>query len=106
MSRTRVPDHVQKVVRAASRTVGRRTAGRRMLPTFLISGAQRCGTTSMYKTLTQHPQVLPAVLHKGVHYFDTNFTHGIDWYVGHFPSLAAARTAAEAAGGPAITGES
>src|SRR3954470_22907026 len=109
MSRTRVPDHVQKVVRAASRTVGRRTAGRRMLPTFLISGAQRCGTTSMYKTLSQHPQVLPAVLHKGVHYFDTSFGRGLDWYRGHFPTRAAARRVAEAVGVPegrVITGES
>ena len=72
MSRIAVPDPVQKAARAASRTYGRLTASRRLLPTFLISGAQRCGTTSMYKTLTGHPQVLPAVLHKGVHYFDTN----------------------------------
>lgn len=106
MSTTRVPDRVQHAVRAASRTVGRWTADRRMLPTFLISGAQRCGTTSMYKTLTAHPQVLPAVLHKGVHYFDTNFGRGLDWYRGHFPTNAAARRAAAAAGGPVITGES
>jgi len=80
-----------------------------MLPTFLISGAQRCGTTSMYKTLIQHPQVLPAVLHKGVHYFDTSFGRGLDWYRGHFPTRAAARRVAEAVGVPdgrVITGES
>ena len=106
MSKARPPAVVQQLGRAASRTVGRWTADRRMLPTFLISGAQRCGTTSMYKTLTQHPQVLPAVLHKGVHYFDTGFRHGLDWYRGHFPTRAAAERAAAAAGGPVITGES
>jgi hypothetical protein len=106
MSRIAVPDPVQKAARAASRTYGRLTASRRMLPTFLISGAQRCGTTSMYKTLTAHPQVLPAVLHKGVHYFDTSYPRGLDWYRGHFPTQRAAARAAQAAGGPVITGES
>jgi hypothetical protein len=106
-SRKRMRSVVEEAARSASRTVGRWTADRRMLPTFLISGAQRCGTTSMYKTITQHPQVLPAVLHKGVHYFDTNWNRGLDWYVGHFPTQAAADRAAEAAGGePIITGES
>ena len=59
-------------------------------PSFLIVGAQRCGTTSMYKTLRQHPMVLPAVLHKGVHYFDTDYGHGPGWYRGHFPLRATA----------------
>jgi hypothetical protein len=106
MSRLPLPDGVQRTVKAASRTYGRWTADRRMLPAFLISGAQRCGTTSMYKTLTTHPQVLPAVLHKGVHYFDTSYPRGLDWYRGHFPTLRAAARAAEDAGGPGITGES
>jgi hypothetical protein len=106
MSKARIPDPVQNAVRAASRTVGRWTAGDRMLPTFLIGGAQRCGTTSMYKTLTAHPQVLPAVLHKGAHYFDTNFHRGLDWYRGHFPRNGTARRVQRAAGGPVITGES
>jgi hypothetical protein len=101
-----VPQAFQRAARFASRSYGRWTASTRMLPAFLISGAQRCGTTSMYKTLTGHPGVLPAVLHKGVHYFDTDFGRGLDWYRGHFPTQAAARRAAEAAGGPVITGES
>jgi hypothetical protein len=106
MSRVTVPAPLQQAARSASRTFGRFTAGRRMLPTFLISGAQRCGTTSMYKTLSEHPQVLPAVLHKGVHYFDTNFGRGLDWYKGHFPTEATAARAAQTAGQRIITGES
>src|SRR3954453_15505368 len=105
MSRIAVPDPVQKAARAASRTYGRWTAHRRMLPTFLISGAQRCGTTTMYKTLTSHPQVLPAVLHKGVHYFDTSYPRGLDWYRGHFPTERAAARVATTAGGRVILGE-
>src|SRR4051794_32568362 len=106
MSTTRVPDRVQHAVRAASRTFGRWTAHRRMLPTFLISGAQRCGTTTMYKTLTTHPQVLPAVLHKGGHYFDTSDPRRPGWYRGHFPTERAAARVATTAGGRVITGES
>jgi hypothetical protein len=77
-----------------------------MLPGFLIIGAQRCGTTSMYRTLSQHPGVLKAVLHKGVHYFDMNYDHGPSWYRAHFPLRAAGRRAARAAGSAALTFES
>ena len=47
-----------------------------MLPSFLICGGQRCGTTSLYRALAAHPVVLKAVLHKGVHYFDTSYHRG------------------------------
>lgn len=56
-----------------------------MLPGFLICGGQRCGTTSLYRAMAAHPVVLKAVLHKGVHYFDTNYRRGFGWYRGHFP---------------------
>ena len=97
---------LQELARATARATGRLTASARMTPSFLIVGAQRCGTTSMYKTLSQHPMVLPAVLHKGVHYFDTGYGHGPAWYRGHFPLLAARRRAAPAPGRLPITGES
>ncbi len=61
-----------------------------MLPGFLIVGAQRCGTTSMYRALSEHPAVRKAVLHKGVHYFDMNYDHGLAWYRAHFPLRAGA----------------
>lgn len=96
---------LQELARATARATGRVTASARMTPSFLIVGAQRCGTTSMYKTLAQHPLVLPAVLHKGAHYFDTGYGHGSAWYRGHFPLLASARRAAVDGQLP-ITGES
>ncbi len=40
----------------------------------------------MYRALSQHPSVLKPVLHKGVHYFDTNYERGFAWYQGHFPT--------------------
>ncbi|HEX4813037.1 MAG TPA: sulfotransferase [Nonomuraea sp.] len=68
-----------------SRTAGRCTSGARMRPAFLIVGAQRCGTTSLYRALAQHPLLLKPVLHKGVHYFDVAYCRGLTWYQAHFP---------------------
>jgi sulfotransferase family protein len=75
----------KRLAQAISVTAGRLTAPVRMLPGFLIVGAQRCGTTSMYRALSAHPDVRKAVLHKGVHYFDMNYDHGLTWYRAHFP---------------------
>jgi hypothetical protein len=77
-----------------------------MLPSFLICGGQRCGTTSMYRALSQHPAVLKAVLHKGVHYFDIGYPRGARWYRGHFPTLRAAERIEDRLGVPAQTFES
>lgn len=55
----------------------------RCLPDFLIIGAQRSGTSSLYNYLVQHPAILPA-LKKEVHYFDDGYAHGLGWYRAHF----------------------
>ena len=68
--------------------VGRPTASLRTLPNVLIAGGQRCGTTSMYRALIQHPAVLRPVGRKGVHYFDTAYDRGDQWYRAHFPLRA------------------
>ncbi|MFC4783448.1 sulfotransferase domain-containing protein [Nocardioides sp. MAHUQ-72] len=80
------------------------TAPLRMTPDFLIVGAQRCGTTSMFKTLMQHPDVVRPFLRKGVHYFDKSYDRGERWYRGHFPLVATGW--AKGRGRPVITGES
>ena len=74
-----------RAARSASRTVGTATARWRMLPGFLIVGAQRCGTTSLFKALIQHPQVRRPFGLKGIHYFDVAYDRGLDWYRSHFP---------------------
>jgi hypothetical protein len=60
------------------------TAPMRMLPDFLIIGAQKSGTTFLYQFLAQHPRVKPAFV-KEIHYFDLNFRKGTNWYRSHFP---------------------
>ncbi len=62
------------------------SASRRPLPEFLIVGAQRSGTTSLYRYLLEHPQVLPAIPGKGVHYFDMHPDRSLRWYRAHFPT--------------------
>ncbi|MEU8245265.1 sulfotransferase domain-containing protein [Nonomuraea sp. NPDC048916] len=76
---------LKQSVLSASRTAGRFTSAARLLPAFLIMGAQRCGTTSLYRALAQHPLLLKPVLHKGVHYFDVGYSHQLSWYQAHFP---------------------
>ncbi|GAE30933.1 sulfotransferase family protein [Alkalihalobacillus hemicellulosilyticus] len=54
-------------------------------PTFLIIGAQKCGTTSLYNYLIQHPQINPTKSRKEIHFFDTNrYKKGISWYNSQF----------------------
>lgn len=96
----------KRAAHLVSVTAGRLTSRARMLPGVLIVGAQRSGTTSMYRTLSQHPAVLKAVLHKGVHYFDMNYDRGMGWYRAHFPLRATARRTAVRAGDAALTLES
>jgi hypothetical protein len=55
----------------------------RQAPDFLIVGAMKGGTTSLFRYLTQHPRILPPVK-KEVHFFDKRLSHGRDWYDAHF----------------------
>jgi hypothetical protein len=71
--------------RRVSWPVARATSRWRMLPDFLVVGAQRAGTTSLYNYLIQHPDVGRVRLGKGVHYFDTNPGASMSWYRSHFP---------------------
>jgi hypothetical protein len=56
-------------------------------PDFIIIGAQKCGTTSLYEYLMQHPQIV-AASQKEVHFFDLNFAKGVDWYRQQFQPVS------------------
>jgi Sulfotransferase domain len=60
------------------------TASRRRLPEFVIAGAQKAGTTSLFGYLSGHPRCA-ASWTKEVHYFDQHFARGENWYRMHFP---------------------
>lgn len=67
-----------------SRMLRSASAPFRLSPDFMIIGAQRCGTTSLYRYLCQHPSIISAVK-KEVHFFDLDFNKGENWYRSHFP---------------------
>ncbi|WP_018351718.1 sulfotransferase domain-containing protein [Longispora albida] len=106
MDSAKVPERVKRLVHFGSRSLGRATASARLLPSFLLCGGQRCGTTSLYRALAAHPAILKAVLHKGVHYFDTSYHQGMSWYRGHFPLRMNARRLSGRIGVPVQTFES
>jgi hypothetical protein len=50
-----------------------------MLPNFLVIGAMKGGTTSLYRYLSGHPQIfMPPV--KEPLFFSSNWDRGIEWY--------------------------
>lgn len=80
------------------------TASARALPQFLVIGAQKAGTTSLYAYLGAHPDVLPAA-RKEVHYFDLNYAGGERWYRSMFPLRANLATRSRLVSRPVVTGE-
>lgn len=60
------------------------TGSLRMLPSVLIIGSQKAGTTSLYRYLLEHPQML-APSRKEIGFFDIHFARGLGWYRSRFP---------------------
>lgn len=63
----------------------------RSRPGFIILGAMKSGTTSLYYYLSQHPQIVPSMT-KEVHFFDggrqggtDDYQKGMPFYMAHFP---------------------
>lgn len=95
------------------RALAGRNPGRgRLLPDFILFGAAKSGTTSLYDWLAQHPLVEPCTTSdvrfgntKEVRFFDYNWYRGSDWYRSHFPLDEARREFAAEHGRPFLTGE-
>ncbi|NNC79406.1 MAG: sulfotransferase [Acidimicrobiales bacterium] len=89
----------------ALRTVFSAVTGTRRLPGFLILGEKRCGTTSLHRYITEHPNVLGPLAPKSTHYFDTRYSESLDWYKSYFwPEPLVQRM--ERRRGPMLSGES
>lgn len=67
------------------------------IPTFLVIGAQKCGTTWLAELLRQHDDVF-VVPEKELHYYDDRTRHarGLEWYLPHFADGAGAVAVGEA----------
>ena len=72
------------------------TAPLRALPDFLIVGAQKAGTSSLYSYMNMSPHVVnvhterpngETTWGKEIHYFGSNFDKPQWWYRYHFPSM-------------------
>jgi hypothetical protein len=80
------------------------TAAHRRLPDYIIAGAAKAGTTSLWWYLAEHPQV-ERPMTKEVGFFDVNFHRGLNWYRMHFP-LDDEASSPDRAELPTQTGES
>jgi hypothetical protein len=98
--RSLVPKSVQPAVRRLYLGVGPVTHRWRMQPSFLVIGGQRCGTTSIFKGLAEHPQIRRPAVEKGTDYFTLHYDHSLDWYRGHFPLATPAGPRARGFGAP------
>lgn len=56
-----------------------------VLPNFIIIGAAKSGTSSLYEYLIQHPSIYKCLV-KEPNYFANYFHKNIDWYRSFFPS--------------------
>jgi hypothetical protein len=74
------------------------------LPDYLIIGECKCGTTSLYSYLVQHPDILdtygnphfPYLGTKELRFFDRSWAEGLEWYKELFPTTEAHQITGEA----------
>ena len=107
--RSRAESIARNTTKRALRSYGMATADLRPVPDFLIVGAKRGGTTSLWRYLNEHDGVLtlfpkPEKI-KGIYFFDENFGRGDRWYRSHFPSRATRTRVSRRLGHPVVAGE-
>jgi hypothetical protein len=96
----------------ARKVVGLNPGRGRMLPDFVVIGAAKSGTTTLYGALAEHPFVTPCTTTdpyfletKEVHFFDYSYYRGLDWYRSCFPLVSDNEAFAREHGRPFLTGE-
>ena len=57
----------------------------RVLPDFIVIGAAKSGTTSLYHYFKKHPNIMGSYK-KEIGFFDDNYNLGIEWYRSWFPT--------------------
>jgi Sulfotransferase domain len=99
----------RQAAKQALRGYGEFTSALRSSPDFVIIGAKRGGTTSMYNYLLEHPAISPLFPGrqriKGIHFFDSEFARGPRWYRSHFPLEVGGRHLARPTVRPVLAGE-
>jgi hypothetical protein len=62
-----------------------------VLPTFLVIGAMKAGTTSLWGYLESHPDVFMAA-QKELNFFSGQWSRGLAWYESHFEGAEGAKS--------------
>lgn len=83
--RQRLPLPLRSAARSLALAWGWLSADLRPAPEILVVGAQRAGTTTVFRLLSEHPQLRRPTLDKGTGYFDDGYRHSLRWYRAHFP---------------------
>ena len=80
------------------------TSNSRVLPDFSIIGESKCGTTSLYNYMIQHPAIKQA-LSKEINFFNWSYDRPLNWYRGHFPTKFKKNLIKNVLKKPFLTGE-
>lgn len=86
--RAQLPPWLVRILKTGLVRWGMFTGRWRMTPAFLVIGAQRAGTTTLFRLLSEHPSVVRPTIAKGIGYFDDDYHRGPRWYRAHFPLRA------------------
>jgi len=100
-----VPEPIRRVLGPIRHVFRMATASGRALPSVVLAGVQKGGTTSLYHQLRVHPNVAWC-RGKGTHYFDLGYGHSFTWYRSQFPHRRTMARQERRAGGAVITAES
>lgn len=100
--RDRVPAPLHGAARGVYGLLSAVSGPLRALPDFIVIGGQRCGTTSLFKNLAEHPQVFRPGIEKGVDYYTLHYDRGLHWYRSNFPMRSVARLRYRGPGQPQV----
>jgi Sulfotransferase domain len=103
--RMRLPLRARRGIRSGVDRFGELTGGLRLLPSYVVVGAQKGGTSALYEYLVRHPLVGRST-NEEIQYFSLNYARGTAWYRGHFPTVARAAFVRRRYGAELVTGES
>jgi len=56
------------------------------LPNFIVIGAMKAGTTSLFQYLKLHPEISMSKIKETNFFVDSHFSKGIEWYKNQFPN--------------------
>ncbi len=87
MNKKQVSRFFKDVQKVGGMVWRRLSVSAREMPSFIVIGTRKAGTTALYNYLGKHPDVVMP-FRKEIKFFDCNFFRGVDWYRSFFPRRA------------------